>query len=64
MAKLATIAQRMFQIGTGDAIAGLAVGAYLYRRDPSNPLAKDSPEGATTFNPYLRIDASGITLIK
>ena len=64
MAKLATIAQRMFHICTGDAIAGLAVGTDLYRRDPTNPLLKDSPEGATTFNPYLRIDASGVTLIK
>lgn len=63
MAKLATIARRTFLIGTGAAIAGLAVGTYLYRRDPTNPLLKDLPEGATTFNPYLRIDASGITLI-
>ena len=64
MAKLATIARRTFLIGTGVAIAGLAVGTYLYRRGPTNPLAKDLPEGATTFNPYVRIDASGITLIK
>ena len=40
------------------------MGTYLYRRDPTNRLLKDSPEGATTFNPYLRIDASGVTLIK
>ena len=64
MAKLATIARRTFLIGTGAAIAGLAVGTDLYRRGPTNPLAKDLPEGATTFNPYLRIDASGVTLIK
>ena len=64
MAKLATIARRTFLMGTGATIAGLAVGTYLYRRDPTNPLLKDLPEGATTFNPYLRIDASGITLIK
>ena len=63
MTKLATIARRTFLIGTGAAIAGLAVGTYLYRRDPTNPLLKNLPEGATTFNPYLRIDASGITLI-
>ena len=63
MAKLATIARRTFLIGTGAAIAGLAVGTYVYRRDPINPLLTNLPEGATTFNPYLRIDASGITLI-
>ena len=64
MAKLATMARRTFLIGTGAPIAGLAVGTYLYRRDPTDPLLKDSPEGATTFNPYLRIDANSITLIK
>ena len=64
MAKQATIARRTFLIGTGAAIAGLAVGTDLYRRGPTNPLPKDLPEGATTFNPYLRIDASGVTLIK
>ena len=64
MAKLATIARRTFLIGTGAAIAGLAAGTYLYRRGPTKPLLKDSPEGATTFNPYLRIDANSITLIK
>ena len=64
MAKLATIARRTFLIGTGAAIAGLAVGTYRYRLDPTNRLLKDLPEGATTFNPYLRIDASGITMIK
>ena len=63
MATLVTIARRTFMIGTGAAIAGLAVGTYLYRREPTNPLQKDLPEGATTFSPYLRIDASGITLI-
>ena len=64
MANLATIAWRTFLIGTRAAIAGLAVGTDLYRRDPNNLLLKDSPEGATTFNPCLRIDASGITMIK
>ena len=63
MAKLATIARRTFLIGTGTVVAGLAVGTYFYRRDPANPLLKDLPNGATTFNPYVRIDASGITLI-
>ena len=63
MTTIATIARRTFLIATGSAVAGLAVGTYFYRRPPINPLLKDLPEGASTFNPYVRIDASGITLI-
>jgi len=67
MANIARIARRTFLIGTGavatSLAAGLAVGAYFYQRDPANPLLKDLPEGAATLNPYVRIDAHGITLI-
>ena len=40
MAKRATIARRTFLAGTGAAISGLAVGTYLYRRDPNQPVAE------------------------
>jgi isoquinoline 1-oxidoreductase beta subunit len=63
MANIARIARRTFLIGTGAVAAGLAVGTYFYKRDPANPLLKDLPEGSATLNPYVRIDASGITLI-
>jgi isoquinoline 1-oxidoreductase beta subunit len=39
------------------------VGTYLYKRDPANPLREQLPDGAVTLNPYVRIDAGGITLI-
>ncbi|MBB3196982.1 xanthine dehydrogenase family protein molybdopterin-binding subunit [Roseateles terrae] len=63
MATLARIARRSFLVGAGALAAGLAVGTYVYKRDPANPLLKDLPEGAHTLNPYVRIDAAGITLI-
>jgi isoquinoline 1-oxidoreductase beta subunit len=63
MASIARIARRTFLVGAGTVAAGLAVGAYLYKRDPANPLRNDLPDGAVTLNPYVRIDARGITLI-
>ncbi len=63
MANIARIARRTFLIGTGAVAAGLAVGTYLYKRDPANPLRDGLPDGAVTLNPYVRIDARGITLI-
>ena len=63
MANIARIARRTFLIGTGAIAAGLAVGTYVYKREGTNPLLKDLPDGAATLNPYVRIDASGITLI-
>ena len=63
MANIARIARRTFLVGAGAIAAGLAVGTYLYKRDPANPLLKDLPEGAHALNPYVRIDATGITLI-
>lgn len=63
MANIARIARRTFLVGAGAVAAGLAVGTYLYKRDPANPLLKDSPEGAHALNPYVRIDSTGITLI-
>lgn len=63
MATIARIARRTFLIGTGAVAAGLAVGTYLYQRDPANPLHDNLPDGSVTLNPYVRIDADGITLI-
>lgn len=62
MAKIARIARRTFLVGAGAVAAGLAVGTFLYKREPANPLQEDLPEGSATLNPYVRIDATGITL--
>ena len=63
MADIARIARRTFLVGAGAVAAGLAVGTYMYKRQGVNPLLEDLPDGAATLNPYVRIDASGITLI-
>jgi isoquinoline 1-oxidoreductase subunit beta len=63
MGRIAAIARRTFIVGVGAVAAGLAVGTYFYKRDPKNPLLDGLPDGATAFNPYVRIDKSGITLI-
>lgn len=63
MPNFAKIARRTFLIGAGAVAAGLAVGTYFYRRDIANPLLDGLPAGAAALNPYLRIDADGITLI-
>lgn len=63
MANIAHIARRTFLVGAGAVAAGLAVGTYMFKRQGPNPLLKDLPEGAVALNPYVRIDASGITLI-
>lgn len=63
MATLARIARRTFLVGAGAMAAGLAVGTYVYKRDPANPLLEDLPEGAHALNPHVRIDPAGITLI-
>lgn len=63
MAALVTLARRSFLIGAGAVAAGLVVGTWAVRRNPANPLLNGLPEGAATINPYLRIDAGGITII-
>lgn len=63
MGRIATIARRSFLIGAAAVAGGLVVGTIAYRRDPNNPLLDDLPAGAATLNPYVRIDAKGITLI-
>ena len=63
MGRLATIARRTFLIGAATVAGGLVIGTVAYRRDPKNPLLDDLPQGTSTLNPYVRIDAQGITLI-
>jgi len=63
MGRIATLARRTFLIGAAAVAGGLVVGTIAYRRDPKNPLLEGLPEGASALNPYVRIDAQGITLI-
>jgi isoquinoline 1-oxidoreductase beta subunit len=63
MGKIATIARRSFLIGTAAVVGGVVIGYFAYQRDPENPLRDSLAEGEATLNPYVRIDASGVTLI-
>lgn len=63
MSKLGKIARRTFLIGSAAIAGGVAFGYYAYKRPPANPLLDDLAEGEAALTPYVKIDASGITLI-
>ncbi|CTQ48502.1 xanthine dehydrogenase family protein molybdopterin-binding subunit [Jannaschia donghaensis] len=63
MASVGKIARRSFLIGSAAVAGGVAFGVYAWRKPVDNPLLADLPEGATTLNPYVMIDADGVTLI-
>ena len=63
MGRIRTIARRTFLIGSAAIAGGVAFGAYVVARPHENPLADDLPDGAATFNPWVRIDSKRITLI-
>ncbi|SFJ03296.1 xanthine dehydrogenase family protein molybdopterin-binding subunit [Jannaschia pohangensis] len=63
MGRLKTIARRTFLIGSAAVAGGVAFGIYAYRKPVENPLLADLPPGAATLNPYVLIDAEGVTLI-
>ncbi len=63
MGRIKTIARRSFLVGSAAIVGGVAFGTYLYKREVENPLLADLKPGETTFNPFVKIDAEGITLI-
>ncbi|TKZ22362.1 xanthine dehydrogenase family protein molybdopterin-binding subunit [Shimia litoralis] len=63
MSKIGTIARRTFLIGSAAVVGGVAFGYYAYKTPADNPLLDDLKEGQAALTPYVRIDASGITLI-
>ncbi|MCX7564751.1 molybdopterin-dependent oxidoreductase [Sulfitobacter sp. F26169L] len=63
MGRIKTIARRSFLIGSVAIAGGVAFGAYLVKRDPDNPLSADAAEGDAVFNPWVKINADGITLV-
>jgi isoquinoline 1-oxidoreductase beta subunit len=63
MARIGTIARRTFLVGTAAVAGGLAIGYVAWRRAPENPLEADLAAGQSTLNPFVRIDADGVTLI-
>ncbi|MEM8577246.1 MAG: molybdopterin cofactor-binding domain-containing protein [Pseudomonadota bacterium] len=63
MSRLGKIARRTFLIGSASIAGGVAFGYYMYQRPAANPLLDDLAEGEAALTPYVKIDASGITLI-
>ena len=41
----------------------MAFGWWRFETPYDNPLASDLPQGAATLNPYVIIDAAGVTII-
>ncbi|MEM8880514.1 MAG: xanthine dehydrogenase family protein [Pseudomonadota bacterium] len=63
MSALRKIARRTFLIGSVAVAGGVAFGSYQIRRPHDNPLLDDLPDGAASFNPWVRIDTEAVTLI-
>lgn len=63
MSRLASAARRTFLVGSAVLAGGVAFGTYLVRRTPANPLLDGRDDGEAVFNPWVKIDAEGITLI-
>ncbi len=60
--KVGTIARRTFIIGTAAIAGGIVVGVVAAKWPLANPLLDDLDEGEVSLNPYVRIDANGITI--
>lgn len=63
MGRVKTIARRSFLVGSVAVLGGVAFGTYMYKRDVKNPLLADLKPGEAAFNPYVKVDAQGVTLI-
>ena len=63
MGKIKTIARRSFLTGSAAIVGGVAFGVYRYKTPYANPLLNGLPEGEAALTAYVKIDASGITLI-
>ncbi|WP_298861003.1 molybdopterin cofactor-binding domain-containing protein [uncultured Sulfitobacter sp.] len=63
MGRLKTIARRSFLVGSAAILGGVAFGTYLVKRDPDNPLIASARAGDAVFNPWVKINAEGITLV-
>jgi len=60
MGRIAKIARRTFLIGSAAVAGGVAFGVYEARKTLPNPL---HPETGATLNPFVIIDARGVTII-
>ncbi|MEL7163969.1 MAG: molybdopterin cofactor-binding domain-containing protein [Pseudomonadota bacterium] len=63
MSRLGKITRRTLLVSSVAVAGGVAFGYYAYKRPVDNPLLDDVAEGEAAITPYVKIDASGITLI-
>ena len=63
MGRLRTITRRTFLIGSAAVAGGVVFGTYLAKRPIENPLLSDLQDGEAAITPYVKIDATGVTLI-
>ena len=63
MGKVKTIARRSFLIGSAAVAGGVAFGVWRYKTPYANPLEVGLDAGEAALTPYVKIDASGVTLI-
>ena len=61
MANIRKIARRSFLIGSAAIVGGVAFGVYKINEDAPNPLI--TAEGESTLNPFILINADGVTII-
>ena len=61
MASAGKILRRTFLIGSAAIVGGVAFGAWIVARPAPNPLQPG--EGEAALNPFVFIDATGVTLI-
>ena len=63
MGRAMKIARRGFLFGSVALLGGVAFGWYHYATPYGNPLEGALPDGATTLNPYVIVDQTGVTVI-
>ncbi|MEC8795664.1 MAG: molybdopterin cofactor-binding domain-containing protein, partial [Pseudomonadota bacterium] len=60
---MSRLTRRIFLFGSATIAGGVAFGAYKVATPHPNPLVNDVREGGVTFNPWIMIDPTGVTLI-
>ncbi|WP_305988025.1 xanthine dehydrogenase family protein molybdopterin-binding subunit [Roseibium sp. MMSF_3544] len=63
MGKVMKYTRRAFLVGAVAVAGGVAFGYYQVRKPHANPLLDDVSDGEAVFNPWVKIDGDGITLI-
>ncbi len=63
MGAMGKIGRRAFLVASAAVAGGVAFGVYVVSRPHANPLLAELGEGEATFNAWVKIGPSGVTLI-